>query len=352
LKIGSTRLGPIFDLDKKRKKIKDLEDKMAQPQFWENHKKARQISKKHSDLKEIISKWEEINDLIKDALVVAKQDKKDKKVNLRKDLEKLFYQIKEKLEDLEIQEFLKGKYDKRNAYISIHAGVGGKDAEDWVKMLLRMYKRFADKKDWESEIIERSKGSENGLKSVTIFIKGDFAFGFLKSETGVHRLVRISPFDSEKMRHTSFALIEVLPEMDDVEVNVNMDDVRVDTFLSSGPGGQHMQKNESAVRLIHLPTGIVASCESARSQNKNKEKALKILKTKLYQYLNAEKQEEKDRILGKYKPAVWGNQTRSYVLDPYKLVKDHKSNFETQKVEEVLEGDLFDIIDSSLKTKN
>ncbi len=324
---------------------------MADPKFWDKPQKARKKAQKHSNLKEIVSKWENLDNLIKDALEVAKQDKEEKDVNLRKDLEKLFKKIKKKLKDLEIQEFLGGKYDKRDAYLSIHAGVGGKDAEDWVKMLFRMYTRFADKKGWDVEVIEKSKGSEDGLKSVTILIKGRFAYGFLKSETGVHRLVRISPFDSEKMRHTSFALVEVLPEMEEVEVDINEKDLRVDTFLSSGPGGQHMQKTESAVRLVHVPTGIVASCESERSQNRNKEKALKILRTKLHKYLNAEKQEEKDRILGKYKPAVWGNQTRSYVLNPYKMVKDYKSDFETNQVESILNGNLGELIDKSLKRK-
>ncbi len=342
---------PIFELAHKRQQIKDLEKEMSDPGFWDNSVKAREKSKKHSDLKDIVSKWEEIDSLIQDALYIAKQDEKDSTVSLKKDLEKLLKTIKTKLTSLEVQEFLGGEYDKRNAYISIHSGVGGLDAEDWVKMLFRMYMRFAEKKGWEAKVVEESRGGEDGFKNITFYIKGEFAYGLLKSETGVHRLVRISPFDSEKMRHTSFALVEVLPELEDVEIEINMEDIRVDTFLSSGPGGQHMQKTESAVRLVHIPTGLVASCESERSQNRNKEKALKILKTKLYNYLNTEKQEEKDRLLGKYKPAVWGNQTRSYVLDPYKLVKDHKSQFETNNVEGILDGDLYQLINSCLKNK-
>ncbi len=324
---------------------------MSLPEFWQNQEKARKKSKKHADLKEIVNKWQDLNHLINDALKVAREDKKDKEVNLRKDLEKLFKKIKEKLIDLEVQEFLGGDYDKRDAYLSIHSGVGGKDAEDWVKMLSRMYFRFAEKRGWKVEVIEKNKGAEDGLKGITLFIKGSYSYGFLKAETGVHRLVRISPFDSEKLRHTSFALVEVLPEMEEVEVDINEKDLRVDTFLSSGPGGQHMQKTESAVRVVHIPTGIVATCESERSQNKNKEKALKILRTKLHKYLNTEKQEEKDRILGKYKPAVWGNQTRSYVLDPYKMVKDYKSGFETNQVESILNGELGELIDILLKSK-
>ena len=322
---------------------------MAEPDFWKNREQAEKKSKQLSKLKNDIDRWESINTSIISLLEIAKADKKDKTVNIRKDIEQEFKVIEQQLLAFEQLTFLKGKYDKKNAYLSIFAGAGGVDAQDWTEMLKRMYVRYGEGRGWAARTINESKGTEAGIKSTTIAIKGEFAYGLLKGEAGVHRLVRISPFDAEKMRHTSFALVEVLPEIEDIEVEVNPDDVRIDTFLSSGPGGQHMQKTESAVRITHVPTKITAVCESERSQHQNKEQAMRILKTKLYHFYQTEKKEEKDRLRGNFKSASWGNQIRSYVLHPYKMVKDLRTKYETNDVQSILDGNLDEIIESYLK---
>lgn len=325
---------------------------MTDSNFWKDRKKAEKKSRELSKLKDDIFKWGHIRKSVDDLLEVANLDKIDQSVNLRKEIESEFDTVKKQLIEFEKITFLSEKYDRKNAYISIFAGAGGVDAQDWASILKRMYERYADNRDWQIRTIEESKGSEAGIKSTTIEVSGEFAYGFLKSEAGVHRLVRISPFDAEKMRHTSFAMVEVLPEIEDVEVEINPNDLRIDTFLSSGPGGQNMQKNESAVRIIHIPTKITAVCESERSQYQNKEQAMNILRTKLYHYHMAEKEEEKARLRGEFKSASWGNQIRSYVLHPYKMVKDLRTNYETSDVQSILDGDLDEIIESYLKQRS
>lgn len=325
---------------------------MADPGFWQNRTKAEDKSRELDKLKEDLSKWEKIGKSINDCLEIAKIDKDDQSVDLRKEIEKQFSKIESQLNDFEKLIFLNKEYDKENAFISIFAGAGGVDAQDWTEMLLRMYLRFSEKKGWSAQIIDHSKGTEAGMKSVTIEVKGKYAYGFLKGEAGVHRLVRISPFDAEQLRHTSFALVEVLPEIKEVEIEVNPDDLRIDTFLSSGPGGQNMQKNETAVRMVHLPTKITVTCQSQRSQTQNKERALEILKSKLFQYAQTEKEEEKARLRGEFKSASWGNQIRSYVLHPYHMIKDLRTGYETSKVDGILDGNLDEIIESYFRYKN
>jgi len=324
---------------------------MSQPDFWQDRLKAEKGAKQLDKIKQDLKKWLNIEKSINDCLEIAKLDKEDQTVNLRKEIEKQFEIIKRQLNNFEKLTFLDNKYDQKNALLSIFAGAGGVDAQDWAEMLLRMYLRYSEKKNWRVQIIDHSKGIEAGMKSVTIEVEGDHAYGFLKNEAGVHRLVRISPFDAEKMRHTSFAMVDVLPEMKEIEVEIKEDELRIDTFLSSGPGGQNVQKNETAIRIVHLPTNISAVCQSERYQSRNKEKALEILKSKLYQYKQTEKQEEKDKIRGEFKSVSWGNQIRSYVLHPYHLVKDMRTNFETDKIEEILNGNLEEIIESLLRKK-
>jgi peptide chain release factor 2 len=259
--------------------------------------------------------------------------------------------IASKLDELEFQMAFSGEYDARNAILTVHAGAGGTESQDWADMLMRMYLRWAERRGYKAEVLDISAGEEAGVKSVVIGIDGDYAFGYLKSEHGVHRLVRLSPFDADHARHTSFALVEVMPEAQvDVDVKVEPDDLKVDAFRSSGPGGQHMQKTSSAVRLTHLPTGLVVTCQSERSQHQNKEIALRILQSRLLELELAKKAEEKARLKGKRIAAGWGNQIRSYVLHPYKMVKDHRTDYQTGNPETVLDGELDDFITAYLRS--
>ena len=254
------------------------------------------------------------------------------------------------LDDLEFRLSLGGEFDSRNAILAIHAGAGGTESQDWAEMLLRMYLRFAERRGFQAEVLDSSPGDEAGIKNVTISMSGDYAFGYLKSEHGVHRLVRLSPFDADHARHTSFALVEVMPEAEgDVDLEIAPDDLKVDTYRSSGPGGQHMQKTSSAVRITHIPTGLVVTCQSERSQHMNKDFAMKILRSRLLEKEIEKREEEKARLKGKHIEAGWGNQIRSYVLHPYRMVKDHRTDYETGNTEAVLNGDIDGFIDAYLR---
>jgi peptide chain release factor 2 len=276
----------------------------------------------------------------------------EKAHSLEKDIEKKYNTLSAQFAKLEFFILLSGKYDERNAIVAIHAGTGGVDAQDWAAILLRMYLRFCEKRGWVMKILDKSVGNEAGIKSVTFEVIGKYAFGYLKSENGVHRLVRISPYDAEKMRHTSFALVEIIPELGELEdIKIEPKDLRIDTYLSSGHGGQSVQTTYSAVRIVHLPTNITVTCQNERSQRQNKETALKILKSKLIVLGEIEKQKEKQKIRGEFHEAAWGNQIRSYVMQPYKMVKDHRTKYETQDVNSVLDGSLDDFIESYLRMK-
>jgi peptide chain release factor 2 len=257
-----------------------------------------------------------------------------------------------RLDELELEAAFSGDYDARNAILSIHAGAGGTESQDWAQMLMRMYLRWAERRGYKAEVLDMSPGEEAGVKSVVIGVNGDYATGYLKSEHGVHRLVRLSPFDADHARHTSFVLVEVLPEAEaDVDVSIAPDDLKVDVFRSSGPGGQHMQKTSTAVRLTHLPTGLVVSCQSERSQRQNKEIALKILRSRLLELELAKRAEERAKLKGKRIAAGWGNQIRSYVLHPYKMVKDHRTDYQTSDTDAVLDGELDGFITAYLRSK-
>ncbi len=307
--------------------------------------------KRLGGLRESLAKWESLEKNINDLLEVAHLDNEDASVSLRPEIETKIIELEKELVKMELLIFLGKKYDKSDAILSIHAGTGGVDAQDWAEMLLRMYLRFAEKRDWQVKIVEISAASEAGIKSVTLEISGDYAYGNLKGEAGVHRLVRISPFDSEKMRHTSFVLVEVIPEIEDAKIEIKPDDIKIDTYLSSGAGGQNVQKVETAVRITHLPSRISVSCQSERSQHQNRERAMKILQAKLYQYYEAKVEAERERLRGEYKSASWGNQIRSYVLQPYKMVKDHRTNYETSDIQKVLDGYLDEFIESYLRER-
>ncbi len=256
------------------------------------------------------------------------------------------------LERLEFQLLFKGEYEDRNAIMAIHAGAGGTESQDWAEMLMRMYLRWAERRGYKAEVLETSPGEEAGIKSVTLELSGDYAYGYLKSEHGVHRLVRLSPFDADHARHTSFALVEVLPEAEEnVDITIDPKDLRIDYFRSSGPGGQHMQKTSTAVRLTHIPTNMVVTCQSERSQHQNKDIAMKVLQARLLEKEMARKAKERDQLKGERIDAGWGSQIRSYVLHPYKMVKDHRTDFQTSNAGAVLEGDLDDFLNAYLRSR-
>ena len=308
--------------------------------------------RKLDSLKFTINTWRELENKLSDLdemleLVINEHDD-----SLNNEIHSEIESLAEKLDDLEIRLILNSQYDERDAILAIHAGAGGTESQDWAEMLLRMYLRWAERHKYKADILDTSPGEEAGIKSATIEIKGDHAFGYLKSEHGVHRLVRLSPFDADHARHTSFVLVEVLPTVkEQTEILINPEDLKFDTFRSSGPGGQHMQKTSSAVRVTHLPTGLTVSCESQRSQYQNKESALKVLHARLLELELKKVETEKAKLKGKRIDAGWGNQIRSYILHPYKMVKDHRTNYETSNTTAVLDGELDQFIFSYLRSK-
>ena len=323
---------------------------MADPSFWQDQNKAKEVSKQVADLKSELNLWQDFQKEVGDLLEMVNLVEKEKDKSLVDELNDKFNQLEKKFSKMEFVTLFSGEHDQANVIMAIHAGSGGTEAQDWSAMLLRMFIRFAENKGLEVEIIDEARGEEVGFKRVLLRIIGRYAYGYFKSEHGVHRLVRISPFDAEKMRHTSFALVEILPEFKNLEsVEINPDDLRIDTFMSSGKGGQGVNTTYSAVRIVHLPTKITVSCQNERSQKQNKETALKILKVKLHQkQLEAEELQKKE-LRGEHQSAEWGNQIRSYVLHPYKMVKDHRTNYETGEALAVLEGDLDNFVEAYLR---
>jgi peptide chain release factor 2 len=341
--------GGGFDLDSKQKRVADLNQITAQPDFWNDADKAQTILKEQSALKNVVDSWEKHRSDLEEArffLEVAKDEKSEEA--LSEAAVKVAATGKE-MAQTELTQLLGGPDDRRNAIVTLHPGAGGTEAQDWAEILLRMYLRWCDRRGYRKEILDYQPGEEAGVKSVTFNVQGDYAYGYLKAEAGIHRLVRISPFDANSRRHTSFASVFVYPEVDDdIKVEINEADLRVDTYRSSGAGGQHVNKTDSAVRLTHLPTGIVVACQNERSQHKNRAMAMKILKSRLYE-LEIEKQKEKMETFHKTKKDIaWGSQIRSYVLHPYRLVKDHRTNVEVGNADGVLDGDLDSFIEAYL----
>jgi len=295
----------------------------------------RELEKKGTDLREMI------------ILTIEEKD-----YSLKEEIQRELKKLSSRFEQLESQQLFTGDYDSRNAMVALHAGAGGTESQDWANILLRMYLRWAERHNYQAEVLDVSPGEEAGIKSAILEIKGDYVYGYLKGEHGVHRLVRLSPFDADHARHTSFVLAEVLPEAEEtVDVKIAPEDLRIDTFRSSGPGGQHMQKTSSAVRITHLPTGLVATCQGQRSQHQNKEAALKILYSRLLEFDRGKKGEERAKLKGERIEAGWGNQIRSYVLHPYKMVKDHRTDYEVHDAEAVLDGELDGFITEYLRSK-
>ena len=292
-----------------------------------------------AEQKRVVQRWRELEKRVTDIAELISLAVED--ASLQAEIQSEMEKVASQLDELEFQMAFSGEYDDRNAILAIHAGAGGTESQDWAEILMRMYLRWAERRGYQAEVLDVSPGEEAGVKSVVIGISGDYASGYLKSEHGVHRLVRLSPFDADHARHTSFVLVEVMPEAKaDVDVRIEPDDLKVETFRSSGPGGQHMQKTSSAVRLTHLPTGLVVTCQSERSQYRNKEIALRILQARLLELELERKAEEKASLKGKRIAAGWGNQIRSYVLHPYKMVKDHRTNHQTSDADAVLDGEL------------
>ena len=306
--------------------------------------------KQYNTLKNEVESWRGFSQRLQDALELAQLDDE----SLRAELESEVTSIESELEKRSFTAMLSGRYDHDSAILAIHAGAGGTDSQDWAAMLERMYLRWAESRGFQTELLDLTEGEEAGIKSATMAVEGEYAFGYLRSEKGVHRLVRLSPFDAAHRRHTSFALVEVLPQvaMDEAEIEIDPADLKVDVFRSSGAGGQNVQKNATAVRITHLPTGIVVTCQNERSQTQNREFAMRILRARLLELKQAEKEEERAVLRGEYTKAEWGSQIRSYVLHPYQMVKDHRTDYETGNTQAVLDGNLDDFMESFLRSRS
>jgi peptide chain release factor 2 len=303
-----------------------------------------------AELKKVVDVWRELEKKAADISEIISMESAEEEASLTQEIQSEVDSIASQIEEMELETALGGAYDHRNAILAIHAGAGGVESQDWAQMLLRMYLRWAERRGYKTKILEISPGDEAGIKSALVEVAGDYSFGYLKSEHGVHRLIRLSPFDADHARHTSFVLVEVMPEAEgDVDVKISADDLKIDTFRSSGPGGQHMQKTSSAVRVTHLPSGLVVTCQSERSQHQNKEIALTILKARLLKLAIAKRKEERARLKGERVVAGWGNQIRSYILHPYHMVKDHRTDYQTSDTEAVLDGALDDFINAYLR---
>ncbi len=339
-----------FDVENKEKELKELESKTTENDFWNDTDNSSKVLKQINSLKSKVEVFKKLNNELNNLLEMSELLQVEKDEELAKELLKSTYTLEKDIEKLEITTLLSGKYDNNNAILTIHPGAGGTEAQDWAEMLYRMYTRWANTNGYEVKELDYLEGDEAGLKSVTFSVNGDYAYGYLKGEMGVHRLVRISPFDAGGRRHTSFASVEVLPEItDDIELDINPDDIKMDVYRASGAGGQHINKTSSAVRLTHIPTGIIVACQTERSQFQNRDTAMKMLKSKLLNLKEKEQKDTIDELKGIQMDIAWGSQIRSYVFCPYTLVKDHRTNYEVGNVQAVMDGDLNGFIDSYLK---
>lgn len=348
-RLGELKTG--LKIEPKKERIQDLDYQMAAPGFWDDPDKAQKVAQEANNLKSEVDTFTSLETKVDDLDTLWEMAMEEKDDTLVSEMESELEGAKHTLSELELGMLLSDEYDANNAIMNLHAGAGGTEAQDWTGMLLRMFTRYAEGKGFEVELLDVLPGEEAGTKSATLAIKGHNAYGFLKSEKGVHRLVRISPFDSNARRHTSFAAVDVMPEIDNtVEVNINMDDVRVDYYRASGAGGQHVNKTSSAVRMTHLPTGIVVQCQNERSQLQNKERCLQLLRAKLFEYEKAIQDQKISDLAGDYQAIEWGSQIRSYVFQPYTLVKDHRTGAETGNIQAVMDGNLDLFVESYLRS--
>ena len=340
----------IFDIAKRQERIKTLEEKMAKPDFWQDRKQAKSIMKEVSSHREIVQQWYRLQEEARDIEEFFAISDEVSEAGLKEEISGAIWKLDKDIEELELRSLLSGEDDPKNAILAIHPGAGGTESQDWAQMLMRMYLRWAERHGYQTNVMDLLSGEEAGIKSATLEIKGHYAYGYLKAESGVHRLVRISPFDANHRRHTSFASVFVYAEADeDLEIEIKESDLRIDTYRASGAGGQHVNKTDSAVRITHLPTKIVVQCQSERSQHRNRENAMKILKAKLHAYYLEQERKKMEEIEKSKKEIAWGSQIRSYILQPYTLVKDHRTGVETGNVDDVLDGNIDEFIESYLR---
>lgn len=341
-----------LDLQNKEERIIELERTMEAPGFWDDMDKAQKYMKELKNLKDSIETYNNLKSLYDDILVLIEMGEESEDAEIAEEAKSSMDEFASKVDEVKIKTLLSGEYDKYNAILKLNAGAGGTESCDWTSMLYRMYTRWAESKGFTTQVLDFLEGEEAGIKSITVQINGENAYGYLKSERGVHRLVRISPFNAAGKRQTSFASCDVMPDIEeDLDVEINDDDIRIDTYRSSGAGGQHINKTSSAIRITHLPTGIVVQCQNERSQLQNKDKAMKMLKAKLYLLKQQEEQEKKSGIRGEIKEIGWGSQIRSYVMQPYTMVKDHRTNEETGNVSSVLDGNTRPVYKCIFKAK-
>ena len=347
----SRLLWSVFDIASREQEIVELEKKSVATDFWTDQNQARSVMRRLAAQKRTVEQWRSLEKQTADIAELINLAAEEADTSFSEEISTDIGNLTELLDKLELELAFSGEYDSRNAILQIHAGAGGTESQDWAEMLLRMYLRWAERRGYKAEILDESRGEEVGIKNVTVGISGEYAFGYLKSEHGVHRLVRLSPFDSDHARHTSFVLVEVMPEAEEnVDVKIAAEDLKIDTFRSSGAGGQNVQKVSSAVRITHLPTGIVVTCQTERSQLQNKAIAIKILYSRILEMELEKQAEERAKLKGKRIEAGWGNQIRSYVLHPYKMVKDHRTDHETSNTEAVLNGELDGFITAFLRS--
>jgi peptide chain release factor 2 len=338
----------VFDLPAKESKLAELQKQAEDPNLWQDPENAQHLMKEISALKDEVEDWQSLRQNISDTHELAQLEDESMFAELDQETNKIESEVAQR----EFEAKLSGPYDRGNALLAIHAGAGGTDSQDWAEMLQRMYLRWAERKGYSTTLLDLTFGEEAGIKSATISIEGRYAYGYLRSEKGVHRLVRLSPFDAAHRRHTSFAMVEILPQVEeDSQVDINQDDLRIDVFRSSGAGGQNVQKNSTAIRITHLPTGIVVSCQNERSQLQNKQNAMTVLRSRLMEIKQREQEEKMSELRGEYQKAEWGSQIRSYVLHPYQMVKDHRTDFEKGNTQAVLDGDLDEFIEAYLKNQ-
>ncbi|HEY4554641.1 MAG TPA: peptide chain release factor 2 [Bacillaceae bacterium] len=341
-----------LDLEEKETRIAELDEKMLEPGFWDDQQAAQGTINEANALKDQVNEYKELMETQENLELTHELVREEGDPELEAELESELKELMDRLNEFELQLLLSEPYDKNNAILELHPGAGGTESQDWGSILLRMYTRWAEKKGFKVETLDYLPGDEAGIKSVTLLIKGHNAYGYLKAEKGVHRLVRISPFDSSGRRHTSFVSCDVMPEFnDDIEIEVRSEDLKVDTYRSSGAGGQHVNTTDSAVRITHIPTGTVVTCQNERSQIKNREKAMNMLKAKLYQREIEQKEKELAEIRGEQKEIGWGSQIRSYVFHPYSMVKDHRTNTESGNVQAVTDGDIDIFINAYLRSR-